>query len=99
MYGFLVFTEYKRLNVYPRKSNFPSGIRQSRVFSSLTVNFSFDMMSRIVASAQGALFLQLDHQVISIIDDLCSKTRFKPKLLPAKNEPSHVQVRQQFNQI
>src|SRR5271166_4998140 len=38
-YAFPVLAEYIRPNVYPRKSNFPSGTLQIRVFSSLTVSF------------------------------------------------------------
>ena len=36
-----VLAEYIGPNVYPRKSNSSSGTLQIRVFSSLTVNFSF----------------------------------------------------------
>ena len=39
---------------YPKKSNFSSGSRHTRVFVSFTVNFSFAMMSRIRASASSA---------------------------------------------
>src|ERR1022692_4204117 len=35
-----VFAEYIRPNVYPRKSNSPSGTLQIRVFSSFTASFS-----------------------------------------------------------
>src|SRR5271154_3081619 len=40
-YALPVLAEYIRPNVYPRKSNSPSGTLQMRVFSSLTVSFSF----------------------------------------------------------
>src|SRR3977135_839144 len=45
-YAFPVLAEYIRPNVCPRKSNFPSGTLQIRVFSSLTVSFSLPMISR-----------------------------------------------------
>src|ERR1017187_8512478 len=43
-----------RPNVYPRKSNFSSGSRQTRVLLSFTVNFSRDIMFRIKSSASSA---------------------------------------------
>src|SRR5258708_3043606 len=47
--------EYSRPNVYPRKSNSPSGTLQIRVFSSLTVSFSLPMISRSRCRASSAL--------------------------------------------
>jgi hypothetical protein len=41
--AFPVLAEYIRPNVYPRKSNSPSGTLQIRVFSSFTVSFNSDM--------------------------------------------------------
>src|SRR5512143_412363 len=41
--------------VYPRKSNDSSGRRQSRVFASLTVSFSFDIIPCITAIASSAV--------------------------------------------
>ena len=45
-YAFPVFVEYINPKEYPRKSNSPSGTLQMRVLSSLTVSFSFPMISR-----------------------------------------------------
>src|SRR5712675_2250039 len=45
-YAWPVLAEYIRPNVYPRKSNCPSGTLQIRVFSSFTVSFSLPMISR-----------------------------------------------------
>src|ERR1700704_417460 len=50
-----VLAEYIRPNVYPRKSNSPSGTLQIRVFSSLTVSFSLPMISRSRCKASSAL--------------------------------------------
>src|SRR6476620_7481353 len=50
-----VFGEYILPNVYPRKSNSPSGTLQIRVFSSLTVSLSLPMISRSRDSASSAL--------------------------------------------
>src|ERR1700719_226117 len=44
-YAFPVLAEYISPNVYPRKSNCPSGTLQICVFSSLTVSFSLPMHS------------------------------------------------------
>src|SRR5580692_11114872 len=54
-YAFPVLAEYIRPNVYPRKSNFPSGTLQIRVFSSLTVSLSLPMMWRSCCNASSAL--------------------------------------------
>src|ERR1700736_1513786 len=43
---------YSHPNVYPKKSNSSSEIRQIRVFSSLTVSFSLPMISRMRGSAR-----------------------------------------------
>ena len=50
-----VLAEYIRPNEYPRKSNSPSGTLQICVFSSLTVSFSFLMISRSRCKASSAL--------------------------------------------
>jgi multiple sugar transport system permease protein len=50
-----VLAENIRPNVYPRKSNSPSGTLQMRVFSSLTVSFSLPMISRRLCRAASAL--------------------------------------------
>jgi RNA-directed DNA polymerase len=39
--------------------------------------------------------LDADHQVIRIIDDVCSKTLLVPELLPSQHESTHVQVAEQ----
>src|SRR5579864_4446060 len=36
-----------------------------------------------------------DHQVISVVDDVCSKTLLVPELLPSQHETTHVQVAEQ----
>src|SRR5712671_6046033 len=54
-YAWPVLAEYIRPNEYPRKSNSPSGTLQIRVFSSLTVSFSFPMISRSRDKASTAL--------------------------------------------
>src|SRR6202030_1098409 len=54
-YAFPVLAEYISPNVYPRKSNCPSGTLQVRVFSSLTVSFSLPMISRSRCKASSAL--------------------------------------------
>src|SRR5580692_3290331 len=54
-YAFPVLAEYIRPNVYPRKSNFPSGTLQIRVFSSLTVSLSLPMIWRSCCNASSAL--------------------------------------------
>src|ERR1700719_2840156 len=54
-YALPVLAEYIRPNVYPRKSNSPSGTLQMRVFSSLTVSFSLPMISRNRCKASSAL--------------------------------------------
>src|SRR5260221_11766740 len=33
-----------------------------------------------------------DHQVIGVVNDVCSKTLFVPELLPSQHETTHVQV-------
>src|SRR5208337_5206181 len=56
-----VVGEYIRPNVYPRKSNSPSGTLQIRVFSSFTVSFSLPMISRRLSGwldEQGRTWLQ-----------------------------------------
>src|SRR5437870_11889685 len=57
-YALPVLAEYIRPNVYPRKSNSPSGTLQIRVFSSLTVSFSFPMIPRNRCKASAALPLR-----------------------------------------
>src|SRR5262249_45715776 len=54
-YALPILAEYIRPNVYPRKSNSRSGTLQIRVFSSLTVSFSFPMSSRSRCKASSAL--------------------------------------------
>src|SRR6516162_2271390 len=58
-----VFAEYIRPNVYPKKSNSPSGTLQMRVFSSFTVSFSLPMISRSRCKASSALPLR--HKITS----------------------------------
>src|SRR6266849_456561 len=57
-YALPFLAEYIRPNVYPRKSNSPSGTLQIRVFSSFTVSFSLPMISRRWCSAASALPLR-----------------------------------------
>src|SRR5207247_7194832 len=52
--AFPVLAEYIRPNVYPRKSNSPSGTLQIRVFSSFTVSFNLPMISRSRCNASSA---------------------------------------------
>jgi hypothetical protein len=54
-YAWPALAEYIRPNVYPRKSNCPSGTPQIRVFSSFTVSFSLTMISRSRCNASSAL--------------------------------------------
>src|SRR5712664_1134188 len=54
-YAWPVLAEYIRPNVYPRKSNCPSGTLQIRVFSSFTASFSLPMISRSRCNASSAL--------------------------------------------
>src|SRR3981189_2756370 len=53
-----VVGEYIRPNVYPRKSNSPSGTLQIRVFSSFTASFSLPMIWRRWCRAISALPLR-----------------------------------------
>src|SRR4029077_15045810 len=89
-----VVGEYIRPNVYPRKSNSPSGILQIRVFSSFTVSFSLPMISRRWCRAFSALPLRhMDHKVIRIIDEASAEALLKAELLPPQHKPAHVQRR------
>ena len=36
-----------------------------------------------------------DHEVIGIVDDVCSKTLFVPQLLPSEHEPAHIEITEQ----
>src|SRR6266478_2214362 len=56
--AFPVLAEYIRPNVYPRKSNSPSGTLQIRVFSSFTVSFSLPMISRSRCNASSAVLFR-----------------------------------------
>src|SRR6516162_11414469 len=67
-----VLAEYIRPNVYPRKSNSPSGILQIRVFSSLIVSPSLTVISRNRCKASSALpllhriTLHLDYRLLGV---------------------------------
>src|SRR5580658_416441 len=87
-----VLAENIRPNVYPRKSNFPSGTLQMRVFSSFTVSFSFPMISRSRCRAASAQ----DHEVVSIGHEASAEASLKPEHLPSQHEPAHVEIRQQW---
>src|SRR5713101_5909972 len=73
-YAWPVLAEYIRPNVYPRKSNSPSGTLQIRVFSSLTVSFSLLMILRSCCNASWLCFraateqqlFHLDHRLLGI---------------------------------
>src|SRR4051794_27032743 len=92
-YALPVLAEYIRPNVYPRKSNSPSGTLQIRVFSSLTVSFSFPMISRSRCKASSALPFR--HR-ITRSSDASAEASLQPEHLPSQHEPAHVEVRQQW---
>src|SRR5450432_2995452 len=94
--AFPVLAEYIRPNVYPRKSNSPSGTLQIRVFSSLTVSFSLLMISRSCCKCLiGFAILAQDHKIIGISHDTTAEALLQPELLPSQHEPAHVYIRQQ----
>src|SRR5206468_9139406 len=53
-----VLGEYIRPNVYPRKSNSPSGTLQIRVLPSFTVSFNLPMISRSRCNASSAVLFR-----------------------------------------
>src|SRR5271163_1955538 len=91
-----VLAENIRPNVYPRKSNSPSGTLQMRVFSSFTVSFSFPMISRSRCRAASAL--PLLHRITRscIGHEASAEASLKPEHLPSQHEPAHVEIRQQW---
>jgi hypothetical protein len=76
----------------PQKVEFLFRQFADRVFVSFTVNFSFVMMSRILASASSARPRQQITRSISVVNDVCSKTLLVSELLPSPHESTHVQV-------
>ncbi len=91
-----VLAEYIRPNVYPRKSNSPSGTLQIRVFSSLTVSFSLLVISRSrVPGLFGFALPAQDHEIVGIAHDARAKASLQPELLPSQHQPTHIQIRQQ----
>src|SRR5467141_2919680 len=92
-----VLAEYIRPNVYPRKSNSPSGTLQIRVFSSFTASFSLPMISRRWCRAVSALPLR--HRItrsVRIGDEASAETLLEAELLPPQHKPAHVKIRQQW---
>ena len=92
-----VLAEYIRPNVYPRKSNSPSGTLQIRVFSSLTVSFS--LAHDLAQSLQRRFGLAppaQDHEIVGVGHDASAEASLQPELLPSQHEPAHVQIRQQW---
>src|SRR5215471_5881590 len=88
-----VLAEYIRPNVYPRKSNSPSGILQIRVLSSLIVSPSLTMISRNRCKASSALpLLPQDHEVIGVSHDASAKASLQSELVPSQHEPAHVEI-------
>ena len=52
-------------------------------------------MSRIAAMACVGRSATADHEVVGVVDDVCSQTLFVPEHFPPQHEPSHVEVAQQ----
>src|SRR6266581_547732 len=77
---FPVLAEYIRPNVYPRKSNCPSGSLQIRVFSSLTVSFSLPMISRSRRLFGFASPAQ-DHEIVGVGHDARAEASLQPEHL------------------
>jgi len=92
--AFPVLAEYIRPNVYPRKSNSPSGTLQIRVFSSFTVSFNLPDLAQSLQRLIGGAFPAQDHEVIGVIHDARAETVLQPELLPAQHKPAHVKIRQ-----
>ena len=92
-----VVGEYIRPNVYPRKSNSPSGTLQIRVFSSFyrQLQLAHDLAQMVQGCLSAAPPAQ-DHEIIRIGDEASAETLLKTELLPPQHKPAHVKIRQQW---
>ena len=91
-----VLAEYIRPNVYPRKSNSPSGTLQIRVF---LVDRELQLAHDLAQSLQslfGVAFSAQDHEIVGVGHDASAEALLQPEHLPSQHEPAHVQIRQQW---
>src|ERR1700733_6180663 len=81
--AFPVLAEYIRPNVYPRKSNSPSGTLQIRVFSSFTVSFSLPMISQALQRRFGFAPSAQDHEIVGVGHEPRAEGSLEPEHLQA----------------
>src|SRR5436305_2964267 len=96
-YALPVLAEYIRPNVYPRKSNSPSGTLQ--ISCLLLVDRELQLSHDLAQSLQGLFGFALsaqDHEVVGVGHDASAEASLQPEHLPSQHEPAHVEVRQQW---